>query len=448
MLFFRRCVKGEAGLTVVCLSVALLFSGCASYHALPLPEAASSVPLSSLVSHKLDMQQVSAMAMARSPSLQAAWRQVEVARRKADVAGYFPYPALSLSLDHPFSGPDHLDAWSLGVTESVRQLLTHHDDHRAADARYAASLLAWQWQRIQIGLKARCAYLDVWQAEQTLRLLGDERRLVEELRTAAAGAHARGDMKDQDYLAILDRAETLQSQLSSARAVDIQARNELAALLDITELRGSDLRAPIFPSPEAYAVDQSVRSLAERRLDLLALKAGYQSQDAQLRADILSQFPIVSIGFQRTNDTAGVNTVGLGVTVNLPFFNDSRGKIVIDRATREALRAAYQARLDQAVNEVRKISEKLAVEVRQQPRLRENAMQRKTLSEAADRAFQQGDITLTRQVALRLGWVDARLQSQRLQTEARKLAMTLSVLLAHPETGSTERIAAELIDHE
>ncbi len=426
----------------------LLLSGCASYQARPLPRQSSSVPLSSLAPHELDMQRAVALAVLRDPSLRAAWQKVQMARQKAQVAGYLPYPTLSFSLDHPFSGPDHLNAWSLGLTESLQNLLTRADEQQAAKAQYAARLLAWQWQRIQVGLKARCTYLDVWQTAEALKQLGKEARLVETLLAAASNAHARGDMATADYLAVLTQAENLRSRMRNTEMAGIQARGQLAALLDVEKIDARSLGEPDFPAPAALApgtssIEEGISGLAGRRLDLLALGAGYQSQNALLRADILSQFPIVSIGFQRANDTAGVSTVGLGVTVTLPFFNDSRGRIAIDQATRKVLHAEYRARLDQAVNEVRTVDEKRVAAIGEWRRLKENASHLKALAMAADKAYRRGDITLSRRVSLRLDWANARLGMTQLRVDSEKLAMTLSVLLARPLTGSANKVATE-----
>lgn len=446
--FFRGNNKQPLACWIAGGLLVALLSGCASYHVLPLPETSSAVPLSNLLSHGLDMQRAAAIAVARDPSLQAAWQKVQAARQEARMAGLLPYPTLSFSVDHPFSGPDHLDAWSLGLTESLQNLLTRADRHQAAKARYAARLLAWQWQRIQVDLKARCRYLDAWQTGEALKQLGKEGRLVETLLAAASNAHARGDMATRDYLAVLTQADNLRSRMRNTEVANIQARGQLAALLDVEKIDRRSLVKPDFLAPASLAsgtasIEEDISGLAERRLDLLALNAGYQSQNARLRADILSQFPIVSIGFQRANDTAGVNTVGLGVTVTLPFFNDSRGKIAIDQATRKALHAEYRARLDQAINEVRTVDEKRVAAIGEWRRLKENASRLKALAVAADKAYRRGDITLSRRVSLRLDWANARLGMSQLRVDAEKLAMTSSVLLARPLIGPANRTAAE-----
>jgi len=83
------------------------------------------------------------------------------------------------------------------------------------------------------------------------------------------------------------------------------------------------------------------------RPDLLALKAGYESQEARVRAAILAQFPSLGIGVNRASDTDNVDTIGLSVSLTLPLFSGNRGNIAIERATREQLQEEYRARLAQ-----------------------------------------------------------------------------------------------------
>jgi hypothetical protein len=51
---------------------------------------------------------------------------------------------------------------------------------------------------------------------------------------------------------------------------------------------------------------------------------------------------------------------------------------------------------------------------------------------AANRALDQGDLTLSGVTVARFAWLDAEIRSQGLHAEANQLAMTLAVLLAHP----------------
>ena len=92
--------------------------------------------------------------------------------------------------------------------------------------------------------------------------------------------------------------------------------------------------------------------LEERRLDLLALKKGYESQEEKLRAAILAQFPKIGIGFNRLSDTSNVHTLGPAVTVDLPIFDRGQGSIALERATRQRLRDEYINRVFEARSDI------------------------------------------------------------------------------------------------
>ena len=72
--------------------------------------------------------------------------------------------------------------------------------------------------------------------------------------------------------------------------------------------------------------------MEERRLDLLALKMGYQSQEERLRAAVLAQVPKINIGFAHASDTTHVITTGFAVTIDLPIFDRNQGHIAIETA--------------------------------------------------------------------------------------------------------------------
>jgi outer membrane protein TolC len=92
------------------------------------------------------------------------------------------------------------------------------------------------------------------------------------------------------------------------------------------------------PSPLTLPSLQEIsRNLEERRLDLLALKIGYQSQEERLRTAILAQVPKINIGFAHASDTTHVITTGFAVTIDLPIFNRNQGRIAIETASRQKL---------------------------------------------------------------------------------------------------------------
>jgi outer membrane protein TolC len=91
-----------------------------------------------------------------------------------------------------------------------------------------------------------------------------------------------------------------------------------------------------------------VGELETRRLDLLALRKGYDSQDAKLRAAVLAQFPKATLGFNTARDTGNTRTIGFGATIDIPLFDRNQGAIATETATRQQLFDEYAVRVFEA----------------------------------------------------------------------------------------------------
>lgn len=84
--------------------------------------------------------------------------------------------------------------------------------------------------------------------------------------------------------------------------------------------------------------EQQMRAgLGKRRLDLIALRRGYQSQEYQVRLAVLQQFPRINLGISRARDNTGVYSVDLSAGIELPIYNHYRAAIAQQRATRQQL---------------------------------------------------------------------------------------------------------------
>ena len=144
------------------------------------------------------------------------------------------------------------------------------------------------------------------------------------------------------------------------------------------------------------------------RPDLLALKAGYESQEQSLREAVLAQFPSLQLGVTRLSDTVGdrsdigrtVHAVSIGATLNLPLFDHNQGNIAIQKTTRAQLLAEYQARLDQTSSDSWRIWSEMqelnAAIAEMQARL----PQLETAAQNAERAYMAGDLPALTAVTL------------------------------------------------
>ena len=83
--------------------------------------------------------------------------------------------------------------------------------------------------------------------------------------------------------------------------------------------------------PDAAAADRLARrsvlsaDFEQRRLDLAALRLGYSSEEATLRAAVRGQFPRITLGLTRASDNTNLKSLGPNAVFDLPFFDRNQG---------------------------------------------------------------------------------------------------------------------------
>lgn len=302
------------------------------------------------------------LAVLLNPGLRAARDRRGLADAQLLAAGLLPDPELDLGLEFPTgAAPGRVTAYGLGLSWEATALLARSP--RQASARAATRQvdldIAWQEWQVALGAKA---------AVYRLRLLEDRLDLARQVAGRAGQTLQRVDQ------AVAAGALT-DAALQAARQVDFQARaatielerqvaverQQLRRLLGLPAAAALRLAKGI-PLPQAAAlppVPDLLRGLEQRRLDLVALRQGYASQEAALRAAILKQFPKIRLGPEFRRDTDGVKTVGFSVAIDLPLFDRNRGPIAVARASRQQLFDEYADRLFTARADVAALREGL-----------------------------------------------------------------------------------------
>ena len=356
----------RAGVLVAAL---LALGACATYAPRELPGGADVAPnserltadlsklrLAPLQGHRfdpsdgLDPTEAAVLAVLNNPDLRAKRAQAGVAAAQAFSAGLLPDPQVTYSLDIPANPVGSTSAYNATPSLDLMTLVTHSAALKSAkaSARQADLDLLWsEWNTAQQARQLAVTALANEEKAGVLKALAD--RLADRYaRSSAALEHAdvSAAVAGADLAAKLD-AEAAQATAEHDAA---KARGDLNALLGLAPAARLNL-VPGDPvtDPDSATLDAALAALPERRPDLLALRAGYAAQDANLRKAIIAQFPILNLGFSHARDTSDVVTNGVSATFVVPIFNRGRGEIAVQSATREQLRAEYQARLDQTV---------------------------------------------------------------------------------------------------
>jgi outer membrane protein TolC len=373
-------------------AASILLGACATYHPVALQEpsrvalAAPSVPelrvAAASLHHpylaplELDLEdgmtpdEAAVLAVLANPQLAALRAERGLAEAQVLAAGILPNPQLSLGVSLPRGGdPTAVTGSAVGVGLDLNSLISRGARRRSARLDLEQVDLDIAWQEWQIAQAARLQSLRRYYLEAQGRLAGQrEATLGESLKVATEAAERR-------LVTEVERAAA-ETAFNEARALRLEAETEAqAARFELLRLMGFPPDAVFeirlaqepgdLPPLPATSRDETggeetenglVAGLEARRLDLAALRLGYESQEERVRAAVLSQFPAFNISLGRAKDTAGLVTAEPAISLELPIFDRHQGEIATERATREILRQEYAARLFEARAEVAQLT--------------------------------------------------------------------------------------------
>jgi len=439
---------------VLLLGISTLLAGCASYHPNPLPKGPDlagkaadlktpSAPLRipGLPDHHtldpadgLDRTETVLAAVLNNPDLRAARSKRGIERAQLLQAGLLPDPQLSGSLDHPTSnGPGLVNGFSLGLAQDLQALITRGAARQARKQKVRKVDLNLLWQEWQVAERARSLFIE-HRAQQRLQALYTRmRRLYARRYRSDKAALRRGDLTLPASAGDLSNLVDARSRLRKLARARNKTDHELRALLGLRPDAPLHLvgKAPVRPL-DAAALHRATVALPHRRPDLLALRAGYASQEASVRQAILAQFPGIQVGINRAADTSAVQTVGLTLAIRLPLFNRNRGHIAVERATRAHLRRTYQARLDQAVGKAHRVWQKSRLLARQLREVRERVPELAAMTRRVRRGFQAGDVSAATWTDLQSKLLAKRAEAVQLRASLGQARVALDTLLGMP----------------
>lgn len=352
--------------------LSLVVAGCASYRPLPLdphavaqqlqPPSVESIQIAAqAIKHPLlaplayddrdglSPDEAAILAVIANPTLRAIRDQRGLAAAQLLQAGILPNPQLSSNVDVPTSGTTFgtVAAFGVGVNWEVTSLIARGAKLAAAQARAAAVDLDIAWQEWQIAQAAKLQVYRVVSTEMQVMVARETENELHDHLAAVTQAVERGDKT------IIDRAAAeaafQQARLTRLTLEQEQQKQRLA----LNEALGLPAETLIYlqpnivfsPWPTLPSRQEITEGVEKRRLDLLALKRGYDSQEETLRAEILTQFPKITLGFAHARDTGDVITSGPALTIDLPVFDRNQGRIAVEHATRQRLFDEYSARL-------------------------------------------------------------------------------------------------------
>jgi outer membrane protein TolC len=409
-----------------------------------LPQSASAIavnrtrlPFARLATHRFDpadgfdMDEIAMLAVVNNPQLRKTRDSLGIKRAQSFAAGLLPDPQLALSLDHPTNGnAGNTNAFNFNPSIDVTSILLRSSRVGAASLEEKQVNLELLWQEWQVASQARLLFTRLHGHQQLLNQLAPAREMLADLYLHSERALSAGNATLDSVSANLAALQNIERQINKLERTRLQDRASLLKLVGLAP--GATLNLVGGPTV-AHLDPVKVRTNLDTRLatrpDMLALQAGYQSQEEKFRGAVLAQFPALNVGISRARDNSGLYTLGFGLNLSLPIFNANRGNIAIERATRQMLYDQYQARLNSGAAEIEIALSNLNLLKAQLQRIDSGIVELQTVSNRAEKALQAGNITAPNYVRLRTTLLDKQTEAIDLQEALTEQQLALETLL-------------------
>ncbi len=443
----RRC------LALLLLSGAL--QGCATYQAQPLeakpgvldgptlselahaPQRDYLKPVSIDLARPLDANAVATVAVIANPDLKAQRAQAGVADAQVFQAGLLPDPTFNLGFDKLLSGPDTLDNLTAALGFDLNAMRTKGVTlaQQKSAARQVRLDLAWaEWQTAG---QARLQAMRILALQRQLDGLRDSRDAQEALLKQTEKAAQAGDQSADQVQTVQTAALDAEDELNTAERALGAARFELNRLLGLPPATDLALAPEAFPDVPPDA-DRLYAIALAHRADLAALREGYASQENAVRLAVMGQFPALNLTINANRDTTGNRTLGPAVDFTLPLWNRNRGGIAVEKATREQLKAEYDARLFQTRAEIAAAVDDIRLARQQRQHLLDDLPGQQAMAEQSARAAGRGDISVAAAQATRQVVRDKQNQLGQAEQEIAELTLSLELLTGTPQEEWTQ----------
>lgn len=232
--------------------------------------------------------------------------------------------------------------WGVGLSQTFEIAGQQGARRSGAEQSLTATQAAIAETRRQLLAEVESRFVRVLSLQSRIQTEEATLNLIEDAAQAVGKRVAAGEDSRLDGNLARVEAERARNQTALLREQLVQARAELAALLQLPARELPQLQGGLDPAPAAYSLDDLLNSAADRP----ALHArNHREQAAKSRLDLerATRYPDVTVGLGAGRDgpaEAREKFVSLSVSLQLPLFRQNAGGI--GRATTEYTQAQIE----------------------------------------------------------------------------------------------------------
>lgn len=388
-------------------------------------------------SQTLTLRVALSRALAASPRLTAAERDVGIATGQRIQAGALINPELSYEQDNSFGSGKHSGTRAAETTLQISQVfeLFGKRDARIAAGQAGVETAAIQRKavRLEILSETAIAFVSVLGLQRRIQILDEQVAAIDKLtpllqRRVEAGASSPAETGRAEVASALVKADR-----ERVRAALASSRRELAVLMGDPAPKFSAVsgRFDVTGRPQSF---QAVIEAIGANPQLARWTAVYAQRNAELLLARLRPYPDVRLAagwrhFNETNDDA----VRLTLSVPIPVFDQNQGNILSAQESLAKTRAEREANRNTLIVLAGRAYDSLQGSLRELAILRDTAIPKsQQASEAISAGYGQGRFTLLEVLDAQASVAQARLREQEAQQNFHVAVATIEGLVGNP----------------
>lgn len=352
----------------------LLLISCATYTAKPLTandiNSALAMPKAESINQQLSKdnikpidfnkpltaRQVGVISVITNPGLKALRAKNQIADAQVFDAGLLPDPVIMPAYEIPTTtGNGVTPAYSLWLNWDIGSLATRSLKKSAAKEQQKQISYDVAWQEWLIANQAELLATRLYYLDQQHKVIEDNQELLKNYLDEASPYLATHNLSPIDYNQQKVNYIDIVDQDKSIERLIQKTNMELLKTIGLPPSAKISLTGD-YIEPSSLSDESELFNYAKKsRLDILALEAGYNNQEIQVRQAVLGQYPHFTMSMYPGQDNTSNGYFGFNVAFDLPTFNRNQGTIAIALATRENLYLEYMSRLHNTRSDISSI---------------------------------------------------------------------------------------------
>lgn len=376
-------------------------------------------------------------ALAASPRLTAAERDIGIARGQRIQAGVLINPQISFEQDNSFGSGAYRGMRSAEQTLQISQMFELWGKREAritaGQAGVDAATIGRQAVRLEVLSETAIAFVSVLGLQRRIQILDEQIAAIDRItpllqRRVEAGASSVAETGRAEVASALVKADRERTRASLATS-----RRELAILMGDTTPRFAAVSGRLDPSgrPPSF---QSVVAAIDANPQLVRWKAVFVQRNAELLLARLKPYPdvTVSAGLRRYSETSD-NAVRLSVSVPIPIFDQNQGNILSAQESLAKTAAERLANRNTLVVVAGRAYDTLLGSLRELEILHDIAIPKsRDASDAISEGYGQGRYSLLEVLDAQASVAQARLREQEAQQNFHVAVATIEGLVGNP----------------